>query len=132
MRDKIEVSAALLRTLLLPFAPDPDSIHKKELDSLQKLLRYPRWHISGRRWTQRGTGNTYHVVTIYENGEPLWTSPEKYGYGDQFITTAFAWLIKEGRLPPCERGSYGTLDLRETFGGTYEVRDCTTRREMLP
>lgn len=137
MRDKIEVPAELFVQLfrLAPAYEEANAEGKQALDEARPyidLAHKPRWYFEGRRWTQRSTGNTYHIVKIYENDELIWTSPEKYGYGDQFMTTAFRWLIKEGKVPPCELGCYGSLDLRETFGGSYRVYDCATRKEMLP
>lgn len=83
-------------------------------------------HISGRRWFQRSYGNTYHTVTIYKDGEPVYTSPRTYGYGDHFLQTAVEWLRKNG-YPDAE---YGTRYLREVLGGSYEVVDVARERDL--
>ena len=48
--------------------------------------------IHGRRWFQRSYGNTYHTVTVEIDGKHVYTSPEEYGYGDQYIQTAMDWI----------------------------------------
>ncbi len=85
-------------------------------------------HIEGRRWFQRGPGNTYHSVRIYGNGELLATLPYQYGYGDQFLQTALDWLTANGHAPA--DAEYGTLYLRETLGGTYSVIDVERKKDL--
>lgn len=121
--------AALLVEVLGALGTHPKD-QSKLVAQLGQLLRYPRWELRGRRWFQRGPGNTYHVVRVYENGGLVYTSPRTYGYGDCYITTAFDWLVLSGRLPPKERGYYGTIDLRETFAADYSVEDVSRERDL--
>lgn len=89
-------------------------------------------HIEGRRWFQRGPGNTYHSVRIWKAGESLVCLPYQYGYGDQFLYTALEWLKANGHIPagfdPAKHG--GSLYLRETLGGTYSVIDVTRKGDL--
>jgi len=85
-------------------------------------------HISGRRWFQRSFGNTYHTVSIFDNGECIHISPKTYGYGDQYLQTALAWLTDNG-YPQCA-GQNGTLFIRETLGGTWSVADVARERDL--
>lgn len=128
-RDEARVPTALLVQVLSALQAQ-GSAQSETVDKLKQLLRYPRWELHGRRWFQRGPGNTYHVVRVYENGELVYTSPRSYGYGDSYITTAFEWLVASGRLPAKERGHYSTIDLRETFGGDYSVEDVSRERDL--
>ena len=85
-------------------------------------------HIEGRRWFQRGPGNTYHSVRIYANGEMLTCLPFQYGYGDGYLQTALNWLKAEGYVGP--DAEYGTLYLRETLKGTNSVIDVTRKGDL--
>lgn len=85
-------------------------------------------HIEGRRWFQRGPGNTYHSVRIYANGEQIAFLPFAYGYGDGFLQTALDWLKANDYAP--QDAKYGTLYLRETLGGTYSVADVSRKSDL--
>ncbi len=93
-------------------------------------------HIEGRRWFQRSAGNTYHSVRIFDNGECLYQSGIHYGYGEQFLQTAWAWLAQNGHPELAERHEngapkhYGTQYLREVLHSTYSVTDVATRKEL--
>ena len=85
-------------------------------------------HIAGRRWFQRGPGNTYHSVRIFKDGALIACLPFQYGYGDSFLQTALDWLKANGHAPT--DAEYGTLYLRETLGGTYDVTDVTRKADL--
>lgn len=85
-------------------------------------------HIEGRRWFQRGPGNTYHSVRIWKDGQQIAILPFQYGYGDQFLQTALDWLKANGHVP--QDAEYGTLYLREKLGGTYSVIDVTRKGDL--
>ena len=93
-------------------------------------------HIEGRRWFQKTYGNTYHSVRIYRDGEIIANLPFQYGYGEQFLQTAFDWLAANGMPELLERhanGSrkhYGTQYLREVMGGTYSVIDVGRKGDL--
>lgn len=55
--------------------------------------------IHGRRWFQRSYGNTYHTVSVEIDGKHVFTSEKQYGYGDQYLQTAFDWLDQSGLVP---------------------------------
>jgi hypothetical protein len=93
-------------------------------------------HIEGRRWFQKSYGNTYHSVTIYQHGEVIAQLPRQYGYGDQFLQTAFAWLADNGF--PCLAETYpngchknqNTRFLREQLGSSYSVADVERQKDL--
>lgn len=93
-------------------------------------------HIEGRRWFQRGPGNTYHTVRIWIDGEHMHTSGRTYGYGEGFLQTAFEWMGAHVWPHLAERhanGSpkhYGTQYLREVMYGTYSVSDVGRERDL--
>jgi len=78
-------------------------------------------HISGRRWFQRSYGNTYHTTTLFYADGTSETSPRHYGYGDQYLQTAFDMM----QLP-----YGGTRVLREELGITYDVADVERQRDL--
>lgn len=93
-------------------------------------------HIEGRRWFQRTYGNTYHSVRIFRDGAEIAYLPFAYGYGNQFLQTAFDWLGHNGMPELLEehgngsRKHYGTQYLREVMGGTYSVIDVERKRDL--
>lgn len=56
--------------------------------------------IIGRRWFQKGPGNTYHSAQIRIDGQPVEGIAYAYGYGDHYLTTAFEKLEADGLLNP--------------------------------
>jgi len=58
-------------------------------------------HISiiGHRWFQKTYGNTYHSVTVSVDGVVIGHVPMAYGYGDQYIQSAFEILQNKGYTP---------------------------------
>lgn len=93
-------------------------------------------HIEGRRWFQRTYGNTYHSVRIFANGEQVAYLPYQYGYGEQFLQTAWEWLGANGFPELLEKypngcwKNYGTAYLREVLHGTYSVIDVDRKSEL--
>ena len=87
------------------------------------------YHIEGRRWFQRTYGNTYHSVHIYKDGTLAVSIPMQYGYGDQFLQTAWEWLQKIGAIPATEHYG-GTRYLRETLGASYSVSDVARQKDL--
>ena len=55
--------------------------------------------IWGKRWFQKSYGNTYHNVRVYVDDELVGESGEEYGYGNQYVQTAFELLQKKGLAP---------------------------------
>ena len=56
-------------------------------------------HIHGRRWFERGNGNTYHSVAIYIDGTFRVKVGPVYGCGDHYAQTAVEYLDTAGHLP---------------------------------
>lgn len=55
--------------------------------------------IIGRRWFNRGPGNTYHSAEILVDGQQVGRIDFAYGYGDQYAFNSRQWLAKNGFLP---------------------------------
>ena len=54
--------------------------------------------VYGKRWRD-SHGNTYHTTHIKVDGQPMYTSPMTYGYGDHYYhSTAIEWLASNGYL----------------------------------
>jgi hypothetical protein len=93
-------------------------------------------HIEGRRWFQSTYGNTYHTVRIFQDGALVASLPYQYGYGEQFLQTAWDWLGTNGHPELAERNTngsykhYGTQYLREVLHGTYSVIDVSRKKDL--
>lgn len=93
-------------------------------------------HIEGRLWFQKSNGNTYHTTRIFHNGAMIFSSPRQYGYGDQFLQTAFDWLAENGVPELAEihpngcRKNANTIYLRETMESTYSRIDVTRKGDL--
>ena len=53
-------------------------------------------HIEGRRWFQRGPGNTYHSARVFHNGQEIAHVGYRYGYGQQYLCSAYEALKAAG------------------------------------
>lgn len=90
----------------------------------------------GRRWFNRGPGNTYHSVEIYVNGACVHKIPFAYGYGEQYEYNARVWLDENGYLPGIENreGTPGEAIWRycERKKITYSrtVTDVTRKKDL--
>ena len=84
-------------------------------------------HIEGRRWFK---GNTYHSVRIFKDGAQIAFLPYSYGYGDQYLQTAYSWLQANGHAPSAKRSAtHPGIWLREN-SGTYSVIDVQRKKDL--
>lgn len=92
--------------------------------------------IHGKRWFQRSYGNTYHSVLVEIDGKTVWNSGQHYGYGDQYLQTAFDWLDQSGLVPPrkayANGGHEALWQWAERHGITYSnvVSDVARERDL--
>ena len=54
--------------------------------------------VHGRRWFEKTNGNTYHTTQIGVDGKLTGSTLVRYGYGDQYLWTAFEWLEDNGHI----------------------------------
>lgn len=88
----------------------------------------PNLVIIGRRWFQRTYGNTYHSVSItLANGETI-NSGKHYGYGEQYMQTAYAMLRE--RVPELPERGCITIELNKRFNLVYQVMDVARERDL--
>ena len=90
--------------------------------------------IIGRRWFRRGYGGTYHTSQIIIDGKTVGKTLEQYGYGDQYIWTAFEYMAANNLLPePLKRysngGSEAIWQYCERLGITYTAEAIDVPRE---
>lgn len=71
----------------------------EEADKPKKLKKAKHIVIIGKRWFQKGPGNTYHSVRVIVDGSEIGHVPYAYGYGNQYIQTAFKILQDKGYYP---------------------------------
>ena len=63
-----------------------------------KKPKVKRIDILGVKYTD-SKGNTYHKSLVYVNDKFEGTSPETYGYGNQYVQTGMEMLVKKGYFP---------------------------------
>lgn len=66
--------------------------------------------VIGRRWFNRGPGNTYHSAEIIVNGERVGGIDFAYGYGEMYLQNAADWLEANGYMPDREHHQNGSAD----------------------
>lgn len=57
--------------------------------------------VNGRKWFDKVNGNTYHsgtVIVTCSDGIKQFEIPYQYGYGDQYVYSAFDVLKREGLI----------------------------------
>jgi hypothetical protein len=92
--------------------------------------------ILGRRWFQRGPGNTYNTATIMVNGKTVHHIPYGYGYGQMYEQRAMEWLLDNGFFPgekPYKHGGYRPLwQIAQDRGFHYESSaiDVPRKRDL--
>jgi hypothetical protein len=84
--------------------------------------------ILGRRWFQRSGGNTYHTAEIVVDGEVVHKTGKAYGYGDQYVQSAAAWLAANGYVSPLWAGK-PLWQLRDEYGIKYRAEAINVPRE---
>jgi hypothetical protein len=93
-------------------------------------------HVSGRRWFQRGAGNTYHSVSVWVDGDCVYRCDFAYGYDRQYEYTAQGWLKVNGYLPGLEQHEGAPDEClwryceRKGIKLVSEVTDVTRRKDL--
>jgi len=83
-----------------PINDGPRSYRKRLASIRGRIIRryakppYNEVYIEAARWFQKTYGNTYHAVRVYVNNELIGASGETYGYGEQYLQTAYDLLLK--------------------------------------
>jgi len=92
--------------------------------------------VIGRRWFQRGPGNTYHSAEIIIDGNQVHKIDYAYGYGDQYLWNAFEWLEKEGYLATPRHRSNGGVEApwrwaeRNNVQLAYNATDVQRKKDL--
>ena len=92
-------------------------------------------HVSGRRWFERVNGNTYHTARVWVDGKEVEAVPFQYGYGDQYLQSAYEGLMESGTLPKLTYPNgirYGLRRTCEEFGIalSYDVADVARKGDL--
>lgn len=87
--------------------------------------------IIGKRWFQKGPGNTYHSVDVYVNNELVGRKDFTYGYGDHYLQTARALLQEKYELPEGfhERDAIWRLE-DHGIKVLYDVSDVSRKKDL--
>jgi hypothetical protein len=54
--------------------------------------------VIGRRWFHKGPGNTYFSAEMIVDGSRVGKIDYEYGYGEQYLYSAFYWLAENGYI----------------------------------
>jgi hypothetical protein len=100
----------------------------KTLDDVVPSKQPKATHIAGRRWFDRTYGNTYHTFQIFFTDGTSFKSAIMYGYGDHYLTTAFAKLESLQLMHPRDRQRL-THALHEA-GITWNVSDVGRKKDL--
>ena len=87
--------------------------------------------VIGRRWFNRGPGNTYHSAQIIVDGKHVDGIHFCYGYGDQYLYSAFAKLRELGLVTDMEN-TEAPWRWAEDHGIllTYSVSDVPRKKDL--
>lgn len=96
--------------------------------------------IDAKRWFEKTNGNTYHSVVVYEvSGQgtgfkeyEVGREPFRYGYGEQYLQTAFD-ILKKANLLPASVKTYTNFlqykrDHRDLF--VVNVADVSRKKDL--
>lgn len=84
--------------------------------------------IHGKRWFQKTYGNTYHTARIYVDGELVTTTPMQYGYGEQYMQTAWEWLQCNGYIDGVAK--FSSYALRAELIAVSSVVDVDRKKDL--
>jgi hypothetical protein len=85
----------------------------------------------GRKWFDKTYGNTYHTVNVYNGNVHLYHSPVQYGYGEQWLQTAFKILKSHNRFRQCKTYWEFCLYIRENPNKVFHYsHDVSTKKEL--
>ena len=114
---------------------ESDSDPALEAASFERPAKIESIEITGRRWFQRGPGNTYHSVRIYVNDSFVHMICFAYGYDQQYQQSAAEWLEANGYIE-CEHYSNGSKESlwracdRLGIKYTSTVRDVPRKKDL--
>lgn len=88
--------------------------------------------VIGRRWFQRGPGNTYHTAEIIVDGQTVHKTPRQYGYGEQYAYTAWEWLQAQGVIPKASDKNCHFRHIRDDLGipYSYQAIDVPRKKDL--
>ncbi len=86
--------------------------------------------IIGRRWFQRGPGNTYHSARIIIDGAEVEGVGFAYGYGDQYLYSAFEKIAPLLPTPLDTHEAPWRWAERNNVALTYSVSDVARKKDL--
>ncbi len=86
----------------------------------------------GRRWFNRGPGNTYHSCEVLVNGQRVHRIDYAYGYGSAWADSGLIWLKNNGHLCGIDPGREMLSSYCERMGIAYSehVTDVTRKKDL--
>lgn len=81
--------------------------------------------LHARRWFHTALGNTYHSVTVEIDGIEMLNTGIHYGYGDQYIKTAYDCLVRLGYITDLSRAEFSRI-----HGNGFYVIDVPRKKDL--
>ena len=113
------------------FELDIDSPEAYLEQARARLKSVKKIEIQGRRWWRRGAGGMYCTAHIYINDRLVHVTPEQYGYGDQYLWQATAWLRENGWISLGPRDAIWSLRDNHQLELVYGVVDVKRERDLF-
>lgn len=106
------------------------AVPKEDMKTKMSILM-----LVGRRWFNRGPGNTYHSCEIYVDGNCVHKIGYAYGYGSQYEWNALAWLEENGYMPGRIHSGNGSAETwryfeRNKIKFTSTVSDVQRKKDL--
>jgi len=97
----------------------------------RKTKKIESMRSEGRRWRKPVVGGIYFTSRIYVSGRLVHTTPYDYGYGDQYIVSAYDWLAKHDYIHPRHKDEpLWSIAKREGFNVASDVRDVRRKKDL--
>jgi|OpeIllAssembly_1097287.scaffolds.fasta_scaffold40033_2 hypothetical protein len=119
---------AIVNRLLESDPDDPEMVIRHEVAKRSEPINSIR--VLGKRWYQRGPGNTYHSAYIWINNKLVHVIPYAYGYGDQYLWNAFDWLYSHGFVEKTENEPPWVVAERMGIHLDYEAQDVRRKLDL--
>jgi hypothetical protein len=86
--------------------------------------------IKAKKWFDRKNGNTYHSVKVFKNGKEIGTAPMTYGYGEQYLHTAFDLMQKKGMYKKTGKRFASGMD-EDYYNFLMKLREMKHKKQAL-
>lgn len=108
-------------------------MNRNDMPEIKSKIKNPSViTVVGRRWFQKGPGNTYHSAEIYLDDVKVEGIGFAYGYGSQYLDNAFVKLQKDELITPVisENESFLSWAKRNNVKLIYSCTDVQRKKDL--